>query len=88
MLAQPRGYSTGITCSGLPPARKTRQFFIMPATILKSPRKLEKPVRTVKLLAIGRRRKPAAPPELLPEEIALESAILAAAARDVVQLSR
>ena len=34
------------------------------------------------------RREPFVPPQLLPEEIALESAILAAAAKDVATLHR
>ena len=45
------------------------------------PRSLRRPLNV-------RRAKPFSPPKLLPEEIALESAILAAAARDVAELHR
>jgi|GEM_PF-4459774 len=52
---------------------------------------LTKPAKKNRLIrrsALVRRAKPFVPPLLLPEEIALESAILAAAARDVAALHR
>jgi hypothetical protein len=53
-------------------------------TLVKSSKK----IRAGRKPVVARRIKPFSPPKLLPDEIALESAILAAAARDVAELHR
>ncbi len=50
--------------------------------------KASKKNRPIRRSTVVRRIKPFVPPQLLPEEIALESAILAAAAKDVAALHR
>lgn len=51
-------------------------------------KKATKKKRLVRRSSVVRRAKPFVPPQLSPEEIALESAILAAAAKDVAALHR